>query len=205
MAHLRLFLEALAPAFQVHLLAPPPPARADGAPSPDAGVESVARLAEELAGVSGYDTRRTLEYGTHEGRMALVRAIACDAHVELFVCADDDAAPSAASSSAALATDTYVADLERLRKSSARIVLLLLPPLASLRAPDGCATPPHMTRAQVDAIAKRLRTSQTRGAAVKLVDMRDAAEDDDEDDETRRAERWTEGARQVALLASGWR
>ena len=205
MAHLRLFLEALAPAFQVHLLAPPPPARADGAPSPDAGVESVARLAEELAGVSGYDTRRTLEYGTHEGRMALVRAIACDAHVELFVCADDDAAPSAASSSAALATDTYVADLERLRKSSARIVLLLLPPLASLCAPKGCATPPHMTRAQVDAIANRLRTSQTRGAAVKLVDLRDAAEDDDEDDETRRAERWTEGARQVALLASGWR
>lgn len=49
------------------------------------GIESVTELSQALEGVDGFDARRILEYSKEEGRLALARALACDAHCELML------------------------------------------------------------------------------------------------------------------------
>lgn len=53
------------------------------------GVASVAALAESLKDIDGFNEHRVLEYERPEGRMALGRALACDAHVEVLISQSD--------------------------------------------------------------------------------------------------------------------
>jgi hypothetical protein len=61
------------------------------------GVESVAALSHSLSHITGFDSRRVLEYSKEEGRLALARALACDAHCETMVEAIKDPASSSSS------------------------------------------------------------------------------------------------------------
>lgn len=49
------------------------------------GIESVAALSHSLSHITNFDSRRVLEYSKEEGRLALARALACDAHCEIMV------------------------------------------------------------------------------------------------------------------------
>jgi hypothetical protein len=49
----------------------------------------VAELGHSLSNIASFDSRRVLEYSKEEGRLALARALACDAHCEVMVEAID--------------------------------------------------------------------------------------------------------------------
>lgn len=66
--------------FLVTLIAPP------NAHEPEAeGFESIEELAHALEGIQDFDTRRVLEYGTEDGRLALARELGCNAHCEVML------------------------------------------------------------------------------------------------------------------------
>lgn len=89
-ANLRLLeglLTTLSQHYVVTLIVPPPSSVGSASTSQaiDHGIESVAELSDALRHVAGFDERRVLEYSKEEGRLALARALACDAHCEVML------------------------------------------------------------------------------------------------------------------------
>ncbi|UZJ57291.1 hypothetical protein CBS101457_006611 [Exobasidium rhododendri] len=80
-------LSTLSQYYTVTLIAPPPPVDEASplAASVGSRVETVAMLGQNLTSVPNFDSRRVLEYSKEEGRLALARALACDAHCEVML------------------------------------------------------------------------------------------------------------------------
>lgn len=97
-------LSILSQHYLVTLIAPPPPhhsatsphtspspgdhqpsSASSSSPSAGTGIESVASLSHSLSSITNFDSRRVLEYSKEEGKLALARALACDAHCEVMI------------------------------------------------------------------------------------------------------------------------
>lgn len=98
MTLLKELLSVICENYTVTLIAPPPlnssedsidiPKGASDHPAIDpagSGVETVAALSQSLSDIQSFDARRVLEYSKEEGRLALARALSCDAHCEVLL------------------------------------------------------------------------------------------------------------------------
>jgi hypothetical protein len=162
-------LSMLSQYYLVTLIAPPPsPLQSSHADSTSStsgsggGVESVAALSHSLSHIDDFDSRRVLEYSKEEGRLALARALACDAHCETMIEVlksteggednDDEGndgdltpratSPAPMSSKQRRAEDDkvallekYHADMAQIRKSSSLLIFLILPVTSSSALP----------------------------------------------------------------------
>lgn len=145
-------------------------------------MHSVAGLSHTLSHIEGFDSRRVLEYSKEEGRLALARALACDAHCETMLenikcraeeevdSLDGDLTPRA-TSPAPLSSkqrraeedkvallERYHADMAQIRKSSSLLIFLVLPipspslTLLSNREDPGDAPPLTISHIDVETV-----------------------------------------------------
>lgn len=206
---LRQLIETLSPAFLIHLITPPPPEDASQGDSggDEYGVQSVAELAAALQDIALFDSRRVLEYSRSEGRQALARALACDAHLEVFLGSLPDDAEGPGMSAVQQEGEEsekpdkneyegpaaqYRGDIERLRRACGLVILLALPPLPGASALRSTAE--RAAQAQVNEVLSHYRANPP---GVRLVDSRAQHSD------VRAA--WTDAAAQVREFRQGWR
>ena len=129
-------LEELSEHYLIHLIVPslpsssqgPPDMQANRPPGYDEDQErditldpSAASLARAFAHVRHFDKRRILEYSKPEGRQAVARALACDAHVQVLLSGPGNEAGDAEQ------TEKEIAGLGSLQKSCGLVVVLSLP------------------------------------------------------------------------------
>lgn len=182
-------LQELSEHYLIHLIVPtlqspqgPPDMQLNRPPGFDEDQEtditldpSAASLARALAHVPHFDKRRILEYSKPEGRQAVARALACDAHVQMLL-----SGPAAGGDDTDQA-EKEITGLGQLQKSCGLVVVLSLP---------------MTTAAAGKAHGQKVVESLSGNPGFRVYDLAGSTDE--------RAA-WGEGAAHLVELRSGWR
>lgn len=241
MALLESLLSTLSQYYLITLIAPTPPQPSElvsglaANPSngyASGGVDSVAALSHSLSHIANFDSRRVLEYSKEEGRLALARALACDAHCEIMVEAtrrkgeyqnngsqdeEEDGettpratspAPTLLSSSARSVEDKKIVLLEQYHADMARIrkssslLIFLILPVLSISTQDGSSSL-TISELDVETVIQPFLLPGQQELSSRVPGVKVV-------DERRGAatasisQAWSQAANRVASLSKGW-